>query len=72
MCDCKSYPPLWFIIYYAVGVVLIGWYAVRNWGLWVINPFTWIWILMLSTLWPLYFIHEFIDRKKDKGHGEWF
>ena len=54
-----------------VGVVLTFWYAIRHWGLWILNPIIWMVIFFLALGWPIVIPILYITRNKDGGTGYW-
>jgi len=62
---------IWEIVYYIIGVILTFWYAIRHWGLWILNPIIWMVIFFLALGWPIVIPILYITRNKDGGTDYW-
>lgn len=43
------------LIWWLVGLIVVWTRAIKYWGLWIVNPFTWIVLLGYAWVWPFSF-----------------
>lgn len=53
-----------FIPYYILGVCIYTYRANKHWGMFILVPFTWLFILAIAAIWPLVLVIDYFENKK--------